>query len=124
MTARDTGLEPEIEEDEGLDTNVLQGPNGRPLLCNQMCGTCILRPANDGAIPLRPGRLKELVNDALAGGGFVICHSTGRRGVKPAVCRGFFDRFGHLSNVLRIWGRLGGFHEVEPPSIEGTGGGQ
>jgi hypothetical protein len=113
------------EDDEGetpLDTNVLKGPGGTPLLCSRMCDTCILRSPADGQIPLRTGRLRQLINDALRGGGFVVCHETGRRGILPAICRGFYDRVGHRSNVLRIWGRLGGYHEVDPPGIAAVTG--
>jgi hypothetical protein len=103
------------DEDEEVDMNVL-GPDG-PRLCSDKCPTCIFRPGN---VPgLRPGRLRQMVRDSLAGGGFIPCHETIHRtdGVRPAICRGFFDAHGPRSNVIRIWGRLGGFCKVDPPGI-------
>jgi hypothetical protein len=111
----------EDDEDEGsaLDTGRVlgQGGDSRPRLCARQCDTCVFRPGNVAG--LRPGRLREMVRKSLTGGGFIPCHETIRRDdFQPAICRGFFDRHGHLSNLLRIWGRLGGYREVEPPGIK------
>ena len=49
----------------------------------------------------------------------LICHETLSYGEHPefgaAYCRNFFDKYGHLCNLIRIFGRLGGFTEVDPP---------
>lgn len=92
------------------------GPYG-PRLLAEKCSTCIFRSGN--LMHLRPGRVKQMVRDSLAGGGFITCHKTLAYGEHPdageAICRGFFDAHGPRSNVIRIWGRLGGFAEVPEP---------
>lgn len=106
-------------EDDTLESGNVLDPDdgGRPRLCASLCPTCIFRPGN--VMGLRTGRLRQVVRDSLAGGGFIPCHETIRRtDFRPAICRGFYDAYGHLSNVLRIWDRLGGFREVEPPGLE------
>ena len=49
----------------------------------------------------------------------IICHQTLSYGAHPdfggALCRGYYDRFGHLNNFIRIIERIGGFTEVDPP---------
>jgi hypothetical protein len=103
------------DTDTAPDVNVL-GPDG-PRVCREMCTTCIFRPGN--LMRLRPGRVKGMVRDALAGGGLIPRHSTYPSVTgEPlgAICRGFFDKFGLKSNLIRIWGRLGGFVEVDPPA--------
>jgi hypothetical protein len=76
---------------------------------------------------LRAGRVREMAQSALAGGGSIICHSTLRSGdgddgtgARPyrdgeAMCRGFYDAYGPRSNWIRICERLGGFAEVPAP---------
>lgn len=109
----------EDDEDQGAVSGAdLLGPNG-PRLCRERCSTCIFRPGN--RMQLRPGRVRGMVREALQGGGFITCHSTlpyAGTDAKPAICRGFYDSYGHLSNLIRIFGRLGGFDEIDPPSIK------
>lgn len=107
------------EEDPGRfdSTEVLDRETGEPRLCAEMCPSCIFRPGN--LMRLRPGRLLDLVNNSLQGGGFIPCHCTiiGPKNPthqQPAICRGFFDRFGDRSQILRIWGRVGQFDEIDP----------
>jgi hypothetical protein len=52
-----------------------------------------------------------MINDARAGGGSIVCHSTFGDGT-AALCRGFEDTFG--SNYARIMHRIGGLVEVDP----------
>lgn len=107
--------EPDWEgEDEdspvGDPTEVIDPVSGLPRLCREMCGSCILRPAGE-ALRLRPGRLKQFLDDVLAQQSFVVCHSSiylGAPSDKPAICRGFYDRFGERSQMIRVWHRLGG----------------
>lgn len=89
------------------------GPKG-PRLLVEKCTTCIFRPGN--LMHLRPGRVKQMVRDSLAGGGFIPCHHTLYDEAPAAICRGFFDSHGPKSNVIRVWGRLGEFDEVPDPS--------
>jgi hypothetical protein len=103
------------DEDTTTRGSDLIGPAG-PRVLAEMCSTCIFRPGN--LMRLRPGRLRGMVRDALAGGGFITCHATlpySDPEAKPAVCRGFFDRYGPASNLLRVWSRIGPFDFVPPP---------
>lgn len=101
-----------------MSEEISNGPNGRPQLCADQCATCIGRSGN--LMKLRPGRLKGMVNGALQSGGLIICHETLTYGQNPgqgrAACRWFYDQFGHLSNIIRISERLGGFDEIELPA--------
>jgi hypothetical protein len=98
-----------------------------PQLLSEKCGTCIFRPGNP--MRLRAGRVKDMVNRALADGGSIICHDSlvhredddGAEAARSyregeAMCRGFYDAHGHRSYWVRIVERLGGFEEVPPPS--------
>jgi hypothetical protein len=112
-------LEPDDEpdEDDGGPLSVGDPDTMRTRLLAGMCATCIFRPGNP--MHLNPGRLRDLVDQARAGDGFIVCHSTlagmAPPGVKPAVCRGFADRYG--TQALQIMGRLFGFDEIEPPNV-------
>jgi hypothetical protein len=84
-------------------------------LLTEQCSTCIFRPGNP--MSLEPGRLKDMVGQAKSKEGFIVCHATLRgvapKGVRPAICRGFFDRYS--TQALQVLGRLFGFLLVEPP---------
>jgi hypothetical protein len=107
------------EDDDGdaVTGGDIIGPKG-PRVCADKCSTCIFHPGN--RMQLRSGRVRQMVQDALDGGGFITCHSTlpstAGRG-QAAICRGFFDSYGHLSNIIRIYSRLGGWDEIEPPKL-------
>lgn len=108
----------EDDEDERGASDIMDRVTKKPRLLDDRCETCIFHPGN--RMHLQRGRVKSMVRDALAGGGYITCHSTltgpqNPTRVQAAVCRGFFDGYGHLSNVLRIFERLGGFTEVSPP---------
>lgn len=110
------------DEDYGrAASNILDRDTRKPRLLSERCETCIFHAGNK--MRLKPGRVKGMVEDALSAGGYITCHSTLPGAMNPtraqaAVCRGFYDGFGHLSNLLRIYGRLGGFTEVAPPPKE------
>lgn len=107
-----------------MSMNVL-GPNG-PRVLKEKCSTCIFRPGN--LMHLGKGRVKEMVEESLNGGGFITCHKTLPYGehpdADPAVCRGFYDVHGPNSNLLRVWSRLGPFDEVDEPKSESEEGSQ
>lgn len=92
------------------------GADGKPRVLSEQCSTCIGRPGNP--MKLRQGRVREMVKGGVNGGG-IICHQTLSYGDHPefggAACRWFYDRYGHLCNLYRIYDRLGGFTEVDPP---------
>ena len=90
----------------------------RPRLLARQCATCVLLPGN--LMRLRPGRLREMVTEALQQGSQgIICHDTLSYGPHPdfggALCRGFYDAYGPQSNFIRVIERIGGFTEVDPP---------
>jgi len=68
------------------------------------CKTCIFRPGN--WMRLQSGRVKGMVADALRDQSAIICHDTlYRTDVRPAVCRGFHDRYS--TQPLQVAERLG-----------------
>jgi hypothetical protein len=107
----------EADEDSGGPLWVGDPDTMRTRLLACMCATCIFRPGNP--MQLNPGRLRDLVDQARAGDGFIVCHSTlpgmAPPGAEPAVCRGFVDRYD--TPALQIIGRLFGFDEIEPREV-------
>ena len=78
--------------------------DGRLHVCERRCHTCVFRPGN--LMHLEPGRLADMVAQAVAEDSAIISHSTlYRDGVDNAVCRGFYDR--HRTQPLRVAQRLG-----------------
>lgn len=107
-------------DDGEMSSESILSKDGPRVLAEQ-CSTCIGRPGN--LMDLRPGRVRQMVRDGCAGGG-IACHQTLSHGGHPefggpAACRWFYDHYGHLCNLFRIWGRLGGFIEVETAQDNG-----
>lgn len=93
----------------------------RPRLLSRQCETCIFHPGN--RMQLRPGRLKTMVEEALRDGSQgIICHDTlshgAHPGFGPALCRGFYDKYGQQNGFIRGIGRIGGFTEVDLPAAD------
>ncbi|MFD0518972.1 hypothetical protein [Paractinoplanes durhamensis] len=82
---------------------------------SRMCDTCVFRSGNP--MHLAPGRLRDLIEQAQQEQSYIICHSTlpgmAAADVKPAVCRGFADRY--PTQALQLIELLFGFDDVEPP---------
>lgn len=116
--------EPDYDDDaeyQRAADNIFDRDTRKPRVLSDRCETCIFHAGN--RMRLRPGRVKQMTEDALNGGGYITCHSTlpgagNPTGMQAAVCNGFYESFGHRSNILRIYGRLGGFTEVPPPVKE------
>jgi len=72
-------------------------------VCSQLCATCVFRPGN--LMRLRRGRLRGMIDGAIAADSFIPCHKTldGER----AVCRGFYDAHGDRTLGCRFGLRLG-----------------
>ena len=72
-------------------------------VCATMCATCVFRPGN--LMYLRAGRLRDMVDGALANDSCIPCHKTldGER----AVCRGFWERHRYDTLMCRLGGALG-----------------
>jgi hypothetical protein len=95
--------------------------SGRTRLLSRQCATCIFRPGNP--MHLSAGRLQQLIADARAAEGYIICHDTlphYRPGTQPAICRGFHDRYD--TQALQVIRRLWGFLDIEPPPADDTTG--
>lgn len=112
-------------DDEASEAAVSCFPpgGGKPRLLAGQCSTCIYRPGNK--MRLSPGRVKDMTETALREGcQGVICHATlpygDDPGFGPALCRGFYDKFGPRSNFIRVMERIGGFTEVDPPKGEAS----
>lgn len=78
--------------------------DGRVHVLIEWCSTCIFRPGN--RMRLHPGRVKGMVDAAIREDSAIVCHSTlYDDAVKPAVCRGFYDRYS--TQPLQVAQRLG-----------------
>ena len=109
-----------IEFDDELDerddggteaaVNVLD-ENRRTRVLTERCATCILGGEKSITPHLARGRVKDLIERAADG--HIPCHSTlSNSAPHAAVCRGWYEKFGHLSNYIRVMERLGGIVEV------------
>jgi hypothetical protein len=84
-------------------------------VCADLCSTCVFRPGN--LMHLRPGRLADLVAQAQAREGHIVCHSTLGTS-QPAICRGYADGPDRgRSLTLRLGRALGIVREITPPSF-------
>ena len=102
-------------DDEGRRYDVAQP--GEIRLCVHMCDTCIFRPGN--LMMLEPGRRAQMIRDARAAEGHIVCHAT-LDTEAPAICRGYADKADRgRSLALRIGRALGWIKEVNPPTKEG-----
>lgn len=63
--------------------------NEKVHVCKKQCKTCIFRPGN--LMQLNPGRVEQMVQDAINKDSAIICHDT--LNGPNAVCRGFFDKY-------------------------------
>jgi hypothetical protein len=102
-------------DDEGRRHDVAQP--GEIRLCSRMCDTCIFRPGN--LMMLEPGRRAQMIRDARADEGHIVCHKT-LDTEAPAICRGYADKADRgRSLALRLGRILGWLREVDPPTKEG-----
>jgi hypothetical protein len=96
--------------------DISDSATGESRVLSERCTTCIFRPGN--LMFLEPGRLASLLAATLPNS-YVVCHDTLTYGnfpdYGPAMCRGFVDRYGERSWVVRLLRRCGRFVEVSPP---------
>jgi hypothetical protein len=95
-----------------------RGPyrDGRVHVLDRLCRTCVFRPGN--LMQLRPGRLRSMVAEAIAGESAITCHSTLGTD-RPAICRGYFNRY--ADRVWRLRLALGwGLVTYDPPPDKGA----
>jgi hypothetical protein len=76
--------DPYDEWDTGA--HVYDHPTASVWVCEALCPTCIFHPGN--RMDLEPGRVKEMLDEAVAAEGHIVCHST-LGTPTPAICAGF-----------------------------------
>ncbi|MEV0443518.1 hypothetical protein AB0I84_18505 [Streptomyces spectabilis] len=89
------GLTEDDTDEGGGDPYGIADPAiGRIRLCRTLCTTCVFHPGN--RIQLAPGRLAQMIRDALADEGHITCHQNlpydkAENPLPPAMCKGFRD---------------------------------
>lgn len=77
--------------------------DGGVWVCADRCSSCIFRPGN--LMHLSPGRVRSMVDAAVAAQGTIPCHETLEG--PAAICRGFWDAHRHRVGLLQVAERLG-----------------
>ncbi|MFE5970109.1 hypothetical protein [Streptomyces sp. NPDC056463] len=72
--------------EDGLRHDVADPAAWSVRICLERCTTCIFRPGN--LMNLTEGRVKDIVDQAVADGGHIVCHAT-LGSDTPAICAGF-----------------------------------
>lgn len=75
----------------------------------ESCKNCLL--SSDSIVS--PARRKEIVQGCIKNQTHFICHKATISGDKEIVCKTFFDKFGHHSQMIRIAERLNMIEYVE-----------
>lgn len=94
---------------------------GRVHVLSERCSTCVFHPGN--LMHLSEGRLKEIVGANRTNDAALTCHQTLSYASwdevgKEAVCRGYFDAYGHESTPLQLAKRMNLIVEDAPPIKE------
>lgn len=79
----------------------------------ECCGNCLL--SKDSIVS--PERRKEIINGCVKKQTHFICHKASIEG-KDILCKTFFDKLGHHSQMVRIAERLNMVEFVEQPVSE------
>lgn len=94
--------------------DIVEPDTGLPRLLARKCDTCVFRPGN--LMRLQPGRVDDMVQEAVGNNSWIVCHDTAPTGQAPsAICRGFWDVHRADSMGCRLAVALGGPVQVEPP---------
>lgn len=101
----------ETEESEGPPSCV--GERGLRI-ASERCSTCIFRPGN--LMTLRPGRVRDMVDDVRQHDSYVVCHQTLGDDL-GVVCRGSYEAA--YTSPLQIADRLGFVELVTPKPPKG-----
>jgi hypothetical protein len=100
------------------DQDITDPATGKSRLLTEQCATCIFRPRDP--MYLQPGRLAQLIADALACDRYIICRDTLTYGphpaYRPAICRGFHDAYRYRSLAIRLMYAFDNITEVPPPT--------
>lgn len=76
----------------------------------ECCKNCLLSP--DSIVS--PKRRKQIINGCIAKQTHFICHKATQEG-SEILCKTFFDKLGHYSQMVRIAERLNMIEFVEQP---------
>ena len=79
------------------------------------CDTCVFRPGN--LMHLQPGRVRDMVDQAVAKGSVIVCHATLGTDAN-ACCRGFWDAHRDRVQALQVAERLDVVAYDPPPPKE------
>lgn len=90
------------------------GGDARLNILAEKCATCIFRPGNP--MHLGPGRVRDMVAACVRNQTHIICHDTLQDGVDGAICRGFYDAHGGVSQLVRVAERMRAIRFVAPPT--------
>lgn len=88
--------------------------DGKLYVCDGMCSTCIFRPGN--LMHLRSGRVRQMVDEALANESTIVCHQT--LDGDNAACYGFFKRHRNGTLPLRLGQVMGIITYMTPKEYE------
>lgn len=80
---------------------------------NECCKNCLLSP--DSIVS--PERRKEIIDGCAKKQSYFICHKSSMKDGQ-VVCRTFFDKLGHISQMIRIAERLNAIEFVEQSDHE------
>jgi hypothetical protein len=97
--------------------DVIDPVSGKVRVMSRQCSTCIFWPGN--RMHLRPGRFEEVIRSHLESGALLTSHSTLSYGdhpkFGPAVCAGFWARYGMQTAAGRFAKLVIGIIRVDPP---------
>ncbi len=79
----------------------------------ECCENCLLSP--DSIVSSK--RRKEIIQSCSKAQTHFICHKASMKD-EDVCCKTFYDKFGHLSQLIRIGQRLGMIKFVEQPDSE------
>ena len=79
----------------------------------ECCNNCLL--SADAIVS--PERRKDILNKCKKDQTHFICHKASIEG-KEIVCKSFYDKLGHYSQMIQISERLGMVEQVEQPESE------
>ncbi|WP_063043726.1 hypothetical protein [Nocardia pseudovaccinii] len=93
--------------------------DGEIRICARQCTTCIFAAGNK--MHLNPGRLAQMIREAMDREGHIVCHSTLNH-PRAAICRGFADHphARQRSLALRVGLATGILAFVDPPATDDT----
>lgn len=97
--------------------------DGKLRVLSRQCDTCIFLPGNK--MHLSAGRLAGMIAECRERQSFIPCHETmtieedddGDTHGDGPICAGFFDKYGQISQLVRIFQRLDGILMVDPDTI-------